>query len=684
MIKNFNEWNESAHVEESVGTAIKTGFKSIGKAAKKLFVKGGVKGAGKVAKETIEEVIEQSTKKVTKLKDLAVEAEKNADIAKKVLRDLPDTAEFSGTRKAAQETIENATKVRKLADDAAKSVDDALRSGDDEALKRARMFADDGIKQASDLTSASAKSAKTATSGSARYYARTAEEGTGFADNFRRVVDDSGGDIPSSITRQATETSKQGKSRFLKLAKGVGKVLIWPLKSITGFITTTVLIIGGAVVYNYLKDGEQNKATEKIKQFHDDVAKKLWKEGGVSYTQMDMNKISFKEFFLLFFGGNESVLPQKDANELKVMLKGDVTTKDFFSKLSQMCFEYPSKEYFGEFEKVTMKAPSFYSYMLSLDKEIGINKMVTAISETEGRASKTLLDTFSENGEPRVVKGVPVDFSNPNIKILLGSNEPVKTDDLVEESKQFLSMMSTLRKKITNDSIENEISQGIDENNIISQEELQFKSDQITKELREQLSEKEEVFVAISGLIIAYNKDRYPFNSIYKFDTDNFYSTSNGIEDIVQDTFTLDTYNQLGRLYINLSADATPIFKSMGKESTLFGIMEYSYLGNVMKSLLLLYLLEKICKMILGQKEDTVNSAEFTESEIKEYQTVINQIQKKEGITPTVTLTGKLDDETKDGIKKYQEKLGLAQTGLPGDISLPKLREYLVSLITSA
>lgn len=684
MIKNFNEWNESAPVDEGVGGAIKSGFKAVGKAAQKLFVKGGVKGGGKVAKEALEEVIEQSTKKVTKLRDLAVEAEKNAEVAKKILRDLPDTAEFSGARKAAQETIEHATKVRTLADEAAKSVDDALRSGDDDAIRRARMFADDGIKKASDLTSASAKSAKAATGGSARYFARTAEEGTGFADDFRRVIDDSGGDIPNSINRQATKTTKEGKGRFLKLAKGVGKVIIWPFKSITGFLTTAALIAGGAVVYNYLRDGEQNKATEKIKQLHDDIGDKLWKEQGVAYTKMDVNKISFKEFFLLFFGASESALPQKDANELKIMLKGDVTTKDFFSKLSQMCFEYPSKEYLNDFERATIKSSSFYSYMLDLEKEIGIGKIVNAINDAEGKASKTLIDTFSENGEPKVVKGVPIDFSNPNMKILLGSNEPVKTNDLIEESKQFLSMMSSLKKKITNDSIESEISQAINENSIISQEEMQFKSDQITKELREQLSEKEEVFVAISGLMIAYNKERYPFNSIYKFDPDNFYSTSNGIEDFVQDTFTLDTYNQLGRIYINLSADATPIFKSMGKDSSLFGVMEYSHFGNVMKSLLLLYLLEKICKMIVGQKEDLPNSAEFTGSEIKEYQTVINQIQKKEGISPTVTLTGKLDDETKEAIKKYQGKLGLAQTGLPGDISLPKLREYLISLITSA
>jgi len=686
MIKNFEEWeriNEAGLLSRGIESLVKGAKSLLGKLGDKEAARVAAKAAKSAGKETVDQLIDNASKSVNAAKDAAKRAEKSAEMAKEILNKVPEGGSYNAARKSADDALKSADDAKKTADEASSKLDDAIRSGDAEKIKKAKMSADDAAKSAQDYAKNADMHAKTTTkySGSRGYAKGARESGEDFSDDFMNKLNDSGGDISKLKKNNADDIANSGESRFKKILIGTVKAITWPIRGVSRIISTAILVSAGASICNLVKNQKSNEALQKIKELHAEIEGKLWKDGGISYTEMDITKMSFKEFFALFFAGDQSALPQKDANELRVMLGGDVTVKDFFSKLAQMCFEYPER-YFTDFEKLITQSSSFYPYMLTLEKEVGISKIVTAIEEAEGRASKTLLDTFSDKGEPRIIGGAPLDFSNPDMKILLGSNEPVKTGDLIDESREFLMMMSTLRKKISNDSIESLISEGIDSSKIISREEFDYKSKEIFLELKEQLSKKEEVFVAIVGLILAYNKERSPFNAIYKFDSDDLYSTSSGIEDLVEESFALDTHNQLGRIYLNLSGDATKIFSSMGQEDTLFGVMEYSYFGNIMKSLLLLYLMEKICKMIVSGDEK-LNTSEYTESELKEYQTILNQIQRKEGKTPTVTLTGNLDDETQDALKIYQKKLGLPQTGLPGDISLPKLRDYLVSIITS-
>jgi hypothetical protein len=666
MIKNYEQWNGQLNEKGFFRNILKT-LRGVGKTA---------------AKETLDQVIDNASKAVKSIKELADSAAKSANMAKETLSNIPDDAAYDTIRKKVADSIKSADDVKKMADEASSKLDDAIKSGDPEKIKEARKFAEDTAKTARKTSSDANSYAKGAAKDASRKFSSRfgREEGTDMADDTFNTINDSGGDKGKSIKNNARKIKEEGESSFLRVARTTGKIILWPIKTIGTVISTAVIIGAGAVVWNLIKGNKQNEAIDKVKAAHNEMEKKLWEEGGVSYTEIDIKKSSFSEFFTIFFAGDEEALPQKDANELKVMLKGDVTVRDFYAKLAQMCFEYTGR-YFKDFEKSLIASSNFYSYMLDLEKEIGINKIIVAIDQAEGKASKTLLDTFSEDGEPKIISDLPLDYSNPNIKILIGGNEPVKVGDLIEEAKEFLLMMATLRKKINNDSIESIVGEAIDQNSTFSKEEFDYKAQEITEELRGQLSKKEEVFVAIVGLILAYNKELYPFNSIYKFDTDELYSTAEGIEDIVDESFALDTYNQLGRIYLSLSADSNKIFSAMGKESTLFGVMEYSYFGNVMKSIILLYAVENICKMILSQKGEVKTSAEFTSSEIKEYQTILNQIQRKEGVKPTVTLTSKLDDETQEALKVYQKKLNLPETGLPGDISLPKLRNYLVSLI---
>lgn len=734
MINRFNEWdsnnirsiNEDAksstlgvvakQTGRTIDDLVKTGFKGVGSLFRKLFgasadeISKFDKGLSDVvniqrntwwqslskdARKTLEKDGDEVVKKYVTAynsgdqKLIASARNSSAEYLKKVERigveqkaidDLTSNIDELPTRRLRNQLTDGIK-------DAQQSIDDAAKSGDLDKLAAARKSAqslDDFFKEAG-RKSVYPKS-QTRFYGRRGVLGRGLEPGADLAEDATSGLASKGKD--GFIKTLRKEVADEGKSNIDDLrgnrsnpTKAGGGIWNSFKRNLKRLFVLSATIYSGGVIWNYIKDGKQEEAIESFSDSLEKMKKKFIEEG-VSLSNINMNKASFSDVFSLFFAGTSKDLPVDDAKELDTMLKANSTMTDFFAKTVQLCFEYTEK-YFKENKDKMKSTSSFYGFIHQLEKKIGIPKIISAVGQAEGLASQAIEETFYENGSPISLDEYGyASFSNPNMKILLGSNEPVNMQSLLDESKDFISMFSLFKRKIMNDFIQGEITNALKEDGTITQEEFEERARRMERELSEQLTEKEESFVAMTGLILSYNIDRKPFKQLYGFDDNSLYSTVDSINTIIDQDFDLRSNRQLSRMYLSLSSGMEGIYKDMGKERTLYGVMEYSTLGNVMRSIMNLYVLEDICKIMLSSKASDFERS-FTKSEIEEYQKVINQIQRKEGIEPTVVASGKMDDETTEAIKLYQKKLGLPVTGVPGEKSLVKMKDYLVSMITS-
>lgn len=735
MIKNFNQWNSQIPVGplnenragllsivakaagQSVDDMVKSGFKGVGSIVRKLIGASGdeIAKTEKGLADIVNARKQAWWQSLSKDSRKALEKEGD-DIAEKYLRGYHagDQSAINAARNASQKYMQKVNAVareQKAIDDltskiddlptrklrnqftddlknAQSSVDDAAKTGDLDKLNAARQYA-----QSSDDFLKGAGKGSSYSSPSGRMYSRNGilgrglEPGGNLADEATNGLGSQGKE--GFIKRLWKDFTNRGKSNLDDVAKPSRSTAkeegggLWNgfKKSLKTLIVISATVYTGGIVWNYLKDNKQNEAVDTFESGMEEQKKRLMDEG-VSLSKIDLNKASFAEIFRLFFAGGSENLPIDDAKELDGMLKAGSTGTDFFAKTAQLCFEYAEK-YFNQNEDSLKKSSQFYGFAEKINEKVGIAKLISAVSQAEGMAGDAIEETFFEEGKP-----VSLDeygyfsFSNPNVKILLGSNEPVNMQDLVEESREFIKMFSTFKRKVMNDFVQNSVTDALKENGIITQEEFNERSRQIEKYLGEQLSEKEEAFVAMTGLILSYNIDREPFSTFYGFDSNELYPTVEVINKLLGQDFDLASKRQLQRMYMSLDSEFSDVYTEMGKLRTLYGVMEYSTFGTIMRSMMNMYGLEKICRMVLSSDAGEYEE-DFTKTEVEEYQKVLNQIQRKEGKTPTVVVSGKLDDETQDAIKAYQEKLGLPATGKPGDKSLVKLKDYLVSMITS-
>ena len=736
MIKKFNQWdtdNQSLSLnEDAMSSILKAVAKQTGRSIDDL-VKSGFKGVGSIVKKMFGASTDDIAKAEKGLADI-INAQKQSwwqslskdsrkalekeadDIAKKYISGYHagDDSLINAARSSSQkymQKISSIAKEQKAIDDltskidelptrklrnqfsddigkAQSSIDDAAKSGDLDKLTAARKYA-----QSSDEFLKGAGKGSVYAKSSSRIYSRNGILGRGIEPGGN-LADDATAGIASQgkegfTKRLWSEVSRQGKSNLEDVSRQSRSVVtkenggLWNgfKKNLKRVFVISATVYAGSMVWNYLKNDQQNKAVDSFEKELEKSKEKFINEG-VSLSKIDMNKASFAEIFKLFFDGGSGNLPIDDAKELDVMLKGGSTMTDFFSKTAQLCFEYPER-YFKENEDALKKTSQFYGFVEKLDKTVGVSKLVSAVDQADGIAVDAIEENFFEEGKPISLDEYGyLTFSNPNVKILLGSNEPINTQDIIEESREFLRMFSTFKRKVMNDFIQGSISDVLKENGIITQEEFNEMSSQIEKDLGEQLSEKEESFVAMTGLVLSYNIDRTPFSSFYSFDPDELYPTVDAINDLIEQDFDLKSRKQLSRMYSSLNSEFSDEYKEMGKSRTLFGVMEYSTFGMVMRSMMNMYALEKVCKTLVASDGGDYQEA-FSKPEVEEYQKVLNQIQRKEGKTPTVVVSGTLDDDTQVAIKEYQGKLGLPETGKPGDKSLVKLKDYLVSLITS-
>jgi hypothetical protein len=731
MIKKFNEWSSSTGLSplnedaksstlkavanatgRSADDLVRSGFKGVGSIVKKLFgastddVSKMEKGLSDVinaqkqtwwqslskdARKSLEKEGDDIVKKYVSGYHAGSEKEINAarQASKGYLKKLEQIATEQKAKDKLVDQIEDLpTRKMKnqysdILDDAQKSIDDAAKTGDPEKLAAARNF---GQKADDFFTGAGKKSVYA--SSTKRYYGRSGilgrgmEPGANLAEDATNALGSKGKDgLIKTLTKEATDEGKKN----LKNPRGADgeKGGMWEgfKRNLKRLLVISATIYGGGVAWNYLKNDQQNKAVDTVKSFLED-AKERFANEGITLTKIDMNDASFADSFKLFFAGDGEDLPVDDAKELDAMLKAGSTMTDFFAKTAQLCFEYPER-YFKENEDVMEKSSLFYGFVNKLNEKIGIAKLIDAVRQADGMASKSIEETFYEDGAPvSLDEHGYASFSNPNMKILLGSNEPVKIDDLIDESKEFIKMFSTFKRKVMNDFIQNDVTEALKENGEIVQEEFEERSRRIGKDLEEQLSEKEEAFVAMTGLLLSYNYDRKPFKSFYGFDDSDLYTATETINDMIDENFDLRSTKQLSRMYLSLSSEFSDVYAEMGKGRTLYGVMEHSIFGFVMRSMMTMFALEKVCRIIASTK-DGESEETFTRAEIEDYQKMLNQIQRTEGTTPTVTVSGELDDETVDALKQYQAKLGLPETGRPGGKSLVKLKDYLVSIMTS-
>jgi hypothetical protein len=736
MIKNFNQWNASSSMHSlnedakssalnavvrqtgsTVDDLVRSGFKGVGSLVRKLFG-ASADDISKMEKGLADVITVQKQpwwQSLSKESRKALEKEGD-EIAKKYISGYHSGSDelINAARGSSEKYLEKIRKIgieQKAIDDLTAKIDDIptrkMRAKFTDELKNAQSSVDDAAKTGDlDKLSAARKSAQSSddfiknagrgsvyTKSSDRFYGRSGILGRGLEPGAN-LSDDAAAALKSNgkeglINTLGKEMANDGKYNLRDISRPsrstpIGeKGGLWNgfKRNLKRLFVISATVYTGGVAWNYFKNDQQNKAVESIEQGLDEMKEKLMNEG-VSLTKIDMNKASFAEVFKLFFAGTGDNLPVDDAKELDAMLKAGSTMSDFFAKTSQLCFEYPEK-YFKENESDLKKSSMFYGFTQKLNEKIGIRKLIDVVNQAEGNASEAIEETFFENGAPVSLDEYGyISFSNPNIKILLGSSEPVNMQDLIDESKEFLTMFSTFKRKVMNDFIQNEVTSSLKEEGMITQEEFEESSRRIEKDLGAQLSEKEEAFVAMTGLVLSYNINRTPFKLFYGFDSDGLYSTVDSINAMLDQDFDLRSKKQLSRMYLSLNSEFSDVYKEMGKQRTLYGVMEYSTFGIIMRSMMNLYGLEKICKMIVSSEAGGYQE-EFTKPEVEEYQKVLNQIQRKEGKEPTVVVSGTLDDETQDAIKTYQEKLGLPTTGKPGDKSLSKMKEYLVSLITS-
>jgi len=630
--------------------------------------------------------------------------------SKKYLEDVNSTGDIQKAINDIKRQFDNVPRgkiksnLKRDLSDAEKSLEDGIKSGNKSQIDAAKKLVDKGQKVFTD--------AKGRPSPFGRYmryeddfYSQSSSSGKRFSysrnGSLGRGLEE-GADLKTSVADNIQESGKEGflkklkkdmfnggKDNFDDISKKPPKsytgerVGLWQgiKKNIKRFIVFGAVVYGGSVIYDLLKSLKQNQATDKIQQSLDSMAKTLM-EKGFSDTQVDMNKASFSEAFKIFFSGEEDNLPIDDAEELRTMVKGGSTMTDFFAKTTQLCFEYPQK-YFKEKESEFKKNSSFYSFIDKLNEKVGVSKLLKIVSDAEGFASKSIQDTLFVEGKPVSLDEYGyVSYSNPNMKILLGGTEPVNVVDIIDEAKSFVSFFSSFKRKVTNDFIQNEVSSDLKENGMITQEEMEERSRRIEKDLSDQLSKKEEVFVAMVGLILSYNSDKEPFKLFYRFDDDGFSETMSAMASIMGGGADFEPKRQIARMYTAINSEFSDVYREMGKERTLYGVMEFSTFGVIMRSLMNLLALEKICRIILSSETGEFEE-EFTKQEIEEYQKVIVQIQKNEGKTPSVIVSGELDKETQDAIGEMQEKMGLPRTGKPGDKTLKAMNDYLLSTVTT-
>ena len=614
---------------------------------------------------------ESSRKFVDYLKEVKA-AQKKIDELKPQVEDLPTRRlrnQFNDEISAAQDQLDDAVKARNMeklaaARKSAEPIDDffkgAKRKSSYEPIKRRyyRTGFGRGVEPGADLVDEVIKPVQ--------------EKGKeGFIKSLMKSITMNGKknlEDVSKPTKVIVDTKGSGSGIWSKFAKGV-----WFLMKLSA------VVYGSAVFFKSIQDNKQEEAVDELEGKLETEKKRLTDEG-ITLTSINPTIASFAEIFKLFFGGEKESLPD-DADELTAMLEGSSTTSDFISKTAQMSFEYPEM-YFKENERSFKEFSKFYSFTQALNKKIRLSNIVKAVADAEGMASEAIQGTFYENGEPiSLEEHGYVSFSNPNMKILLGSNEPVMAQDLIDESKQFLDMFALLKRFISNNDIESAVESSIKEGGNITQEEFEAQASRIERELASQLSKKEEAFVAMTGLILSYNRQANPFSAFYMFDDNDFGSTVDAINSLLGENF-LESNKQLSRIYLSIYSEFSNVYKEMGKDRTLYGVLEYSTFGYIMRSLMNLYALEKICKMIVSSDGKEYEPT-ITKAEILDYQKIINQIQKAEGNKPSVTPSGNLDNETEQAIKLYQKKFSLPETGKPGEQTLRKLKDYLVSLITT-
>lgn len=716
MIKNFGQWNENDRLtavnESVVSSLLKSIFKGSTKSVDDML-KSGFKGVANLTRKLFGASVDEISKIEKKLSDVIASLEdplikglskkarkaleKEADeVTKKYLAAYHsgNAGEISRAREAGDEYLKRVLKIK----DARKYIEDLKLKNNELPTRRLRNEFDDSIKSAEDalddavktgdmsriddarkFVEGPAKFFKDAGRGrsyagsSSRRYARgyTSEPGSNLADDAIDALKKKGKD---GIEKDIDDVGKKSLTGKQKIWKGFKKILKYTL-------TFSAIVYGGGVALEFLRRNEEEEAKESIERSLETVAEDFFKNG-IEPTKVDMNKASFSEAMMLFFAGQEGDLPVDDASELKTMFKAGSTMADFFAKTSQLCFEYP-KKYFSENESKMKEESSFYGFVHALDDKVKVSEIVESVMAAEGDVSDALEESFYKDGSPVSLGEYGyISYANPNMKILLGPNQPVSIGDLLDESEEFLKLFSQFTRKISNDFIENSVSAVLREFGDLTEEEFEERERRIQKDLEKQLSEKESSFVALTGLILSYNVDKNPFKYFYSFDDSNFYSSTDSMSNMIEEYPDLRSYRQLGRIYLSLASELSKVYDDMGKERSLYGVMEYSNFGFIMRSLMTMYALENVCKMILS-KRDVKASETFAKEEVEDYQKIIIQIQKKEGLKPTVTVNGSLDDDTIEAIGSYQEKLGLPKTGKPGEKSLSKLKEYLVSIITS-
>ncbi len=735
MIKNFNQWNQRDQdlslnegvFDKAAGAFLKMITKATGKSVDDL-AKGGFKG---IRGRILNKMLDASTDEISKMErglaevlDLPKQAwwrslskesrsvlEKEADDVIKQYamayhkgdKGLIDVARKSSNKymdkikqiSEAQKSKNNLSSyiddnvpgrkvkadLKSTLDDAQKEIDDAIKSGDMEKLAKARRYSDE-IKDFINNAGKRNEYYKFA-SGRNGVLGGGLEDGANIADNVTNTIGSNGKD--GTIKTLTSEIKEKARNLFKSLGKDKGatgeKGGIWGMfkKNLKRVIVLGATVYAGGVAWNYLKKGKQNEAVDTIDRAIREMETKFVEEG-VTLTKIDTNKASFSEMFRIFFAGTSEDLPIDDAPELKTMFNSNDTISQFFAKTCQLSFEYPEK-YFRENSDKFKESSKFFGFVSKLNEKIGVSKLIDAVRDANGMATESLEETFFENGAPISLDEYGyASFSNPNMKILLGSNEPVRMNELLEESRDFLTLISTFKRKIMNDSIELGVEEALKENGNITQEEFEEKSRRIERELGEQLSEKEEAFVAMSGMLLSYNSEKEPFSYFYRFDPDNLYETVDQINSIIDERFDLESNKQLSRMYMVLNSEFSEVYSEMGKERTLYGVMEYSKMGSIMRSIMNLYALEEICKIILSSSK-TGYEPKFTKTEIEEYQKIIKQIQSTEGVKQTVVVSGALDEETQEAIKQYQKKFGLPETGKPGEKSLKALKDYLTSIV---
>jgi hypothetical protein len=739
MIKNFDQWNRHSHdpslnpslnegvLDKAAGAFLKMVIKVTGKNIDDL-AKGGFKG---IRGRILNKIIDVSTDEISMMekgladvlqlpkqawwRSLSKESrsvlEKEADdIIKKyaMAYHKGDKSLINAARSSSNKYMEKIKEIsdvqkgknnlssfvddnvpgrkvksglKSTLDDAQKDIDDAIRTGDMEKLTRARRYSDE-VENFINNAGKSKEYYKFA-SGRNGVLGGGLEDGANIADNIVDSIGSKGKN--ATINTLKSEVNEKGRGLFKSLRKDRQSVKeqggIWRAfkKNLRRVIALGAVVYAGGVAWNYLKNGKQGESVDTVERTCNEIERKFIEEG-VSVTRIDTNKASFSELFRILFAGTKEDLPIDDAQELKTMFNSNDTVSQFFAKTCQLSFEYPEK-YFKDNSKKFKKSSKFLGFVNNLNEKIGVSKLINAVRDANGMAAQSLEETFFENGSPISLDEYGyASFANPNMKILLGSNEPVKMNELLEESKDFVSLMSTFRRKIMNDSIELGVESALKESGNITEEEFKEKSRRIEKELGEQLSEKEEAFVAITGMLLSYSSDKEPFSHFYKFDPSELYETVGSINSLIGENFDLQSNRQLSRMYMVINSEFSEVYSELGKERTLYGVMEYSKMGSIMRSIMNLYALEEICKIILSSSGGGYEPT-FTKTEIEEYQKIIKQIQIIEGEKQTVVVSGVLDEETQEVIKGYQKKLGLPETGNPGEKSLRAMKNYLTSIV---